>query len=70
MKLTINGREETVNPKDESPNLKEIIEILGHDSRLIVVEFNEVIITPQNWEGQKVKEHDRLEIVTIVGGGS
>jgi len=37
---------------------------------LVVVEFNGLILTPDRWAEQQVKDGDSLEIVTIVGGGS
>jgi sulfur carrier protein len=36
----------------------------------VVVEFNGLILTPDLWAAQHVKDGDSLEIVTIVGGGS
>ncbi len=68
MKLKINGEIKSLCPKPS--NLSTVINLLGHHSRLIVVEFNGVILPPKNWTTQEVKDGDILEIVTIVGGGS
>ena len=38
--------------------------------KLIVIELNGTILPPINWPNQKLENGDRLEIVTIVGGGS
>ncbi len=70
MKLKINGEVKVIEPAQIPLNLAKLIEALGHNPRLIVVEFNGIILTPQSWEEQKVLEGDSLEIVTIVGGGS
>ncbi len=70
MKLTINGLEKTISPKQKNLTLASLIELLGHHPRLVVVEFNGVIMPPTDWEKQKVQDGDSLEIVTIVGGGS
>ncbi len=70
MKLIINGETKLLDPKPNPPNLYEVIKQLGHHPRLIVVEFNGLIITREKWEQQNVKDGDTLEIVTIVGGGS
>ena len=70
MRLTINGEVITIAPTKSIPNLARLIEELGHNQRLIVVEFNGTILNPQSWEEQKVQDGDSLEIVTIVGGGS
>ena len=70
MKLTINGKIKTITPTKKPLNLTNLIEVLGHNPRLIVVEFNGTILNPQRWQGQEVQDGDSLEIVTIVGGGS
>ena len=46
------------------------METLGHHPKLVVVEFNGLIVTPERWADQIVQSGDNLEIVTIVGGGS
>ena len=68
MKLEVNGEIKSLNPKP--PTLSTVIKQLGHESRLVVVEFNGIILPPKTWEAQQVKDGDSLEIVTIVGGGS
>ena len=70
MKLQINGKSKSIEPSTTPLNLANLIEHLGHHPRLIVVEFNGSILTPENWQSQEVKDGDSLEIVTIVGGGS
>ncbi len=69
MKLLINGDQKLINLNNKTSSLSEVIEHLGLNPKLIVVEFNGEIINSKNWEGQKVQEGDALEIVTIVGGG-
>ena len=70
MRLTINGEIKAIEPTQDSPTLASLIKQLGHHPRLIVVEFNGTILTPEYWEQQRIKDGDSLEIVTIVGGGS
>ena len=70
MRLTINGEQKDIEPTENPLNLAILIEQLGHHPRLIVVEFNGTILSPQNWRQQNVQDGDSLEIVTIVGGGS
>tara|TARA_Y100001968_G_scaffold332132_1_gene389196 strand:+ start:2143 stop:2361 length:219 start_codon:yes stop_codon:yes gene_type:complete len=70
MKLKINGEEKIINSKGSTTSLSMIIEEIGHQPQLIVVEFNGEILHPQKWSSQKVKSGDIIEIVTIVGGGS
>ncbi|MBD2576408.1 sulfur carrier protein ThiS [Oscillatoria sp. FACHB-1406] len=50
-------------------SLPQLLERLGLNPRLIAVEYNGEILHRQYWEGTTVQERDRLEIVTIVGGG-
>jgi sulfur carrier protein len=42
---------------------------LGFNPRLVAVEYNGEILHRQFWSGTEVQQGDRLEIVTIVGGG-
>ena len=70
MKVTVNGEERSVDQPKQLLTLAQFIRLLGHNPRLIVVEFNGVILPPNKWSFQEVKDGDSLEIVTIVGGGS
>ena len=70
MKLTINGQQTNIKTKASTITLEELMKVLNHQPRLVVVEFNGVILPPKKWEHQKVIDGDKLEIVTIVGGGS
>ena len=68
MQLTVNGEQRDL--KEGLTQLDQVVEALGHHPKLVVVEFNGLILTPDLWAQQQVKDGDRLEIVTIVGGGS
>jgi sulfur carrier protein len=50
-------------------HLPELLIQLGMNPRLVAVEYNGEILHRQYWEQTEVQEGDRLEIVTIVGGG-
>jgi sulfur carrier protein len=50
-------------------NLPAFLEQLGMNPRLVAVEYNGEILHRQFWNDTEVKSGDRLEIVTIVGGG-
>ncbi len=65
--LRVNG-EERIAPAGLS--LDRVLEALGYQPPLVVVEFNGSILSRQNWPSQPVVESDVLEVVTIVGGGS
>ena len=70
MKLNINGESKVFKEIREGSNLLKVIEQLGYNPKLIVVEFNGEILNTKLWVTQPVKEDDNIEIVTIVGGGS
>ena len=70
MKLKINGEFKTIVDSNEELFLEGLIENLGYQPQLVVVELNGVIINPQDWVNAKIKDGDCLEVVTIVGGGS
>ena len=68
MQLTVNGEQRTL--EADLTRLDQVVEALGHHPKLVVVEFNGLILTPDLWAEQQVRDGDSLEIVTIVGGGS
>ena len=70
MKIKINGEIKTIDNSYEEFFLEELINRLGFQPQLIVVELNGFIINPKNWINTKIKDGDCLEVVTIVGGGS
>lgn len=49
--------------------LPELLEKLGINARLIAIEYNGEILHRQFWPETLIQEGDKLEIVTIVGGG-
>ena len=70
MKLKINGEAKTIENSDAEFQLESLIENLGYNPQLVVVEVNGVIVNPKDWINIKIKNGDCLEVVTIVGGGS
>ena len=68
MQFTVNGERRSLDPS--AARLDQVIQQLGHHPKLVVVEYNGLILTPELWEAQQVQDGDNLEIVTIVGGGS
>lgn len=49
--------------------LPDLLTLLGMNPRLVAVEYNGEILHRQFWTETQMQEGDRLEIVTIVGGG-
>lgn len=64
--LQVNGEARTCPVESRLPDL---LQKLGFNPRLVAVEYNGEILHRQMWSETQVKEGDRLEIVTIVGGG-
>lgn len=64
--LQVNGEPRTCSLPSQLP---ELLNQLGFNPRLIAVEYNGEILHRQFWSHTQVQEGDRLEVVTIVGGG-
>lgn len=64
--LQVNGETRTCDPQTPLPNF---LAQLGLNPRLVAVEYNGEILHRQFWEQTEMQMDDRLEIVTIVGGG-
>ena len=64
--LQVNGKA-TICPRQT--HLPELLNQLGLNPRLVAVEYNGEILHRQFWDQTPMQEGDRLEIVTIVGGG-
>ena len=64
--LQVNGESRTCFPQTPLPQL---LEQLGLNPRLVAVEYNGEILHRQFWSETQMQEGDKIEIVTIVGGG-
>ena len=69
MKICVNGKEKKIELKNEKALLSSTLEFLGYKQNTVVVEVNDLIINSKKWESEILKEGDKLEIVSIVGGG-
>ena len=64
--LQLNGREQACK---SDLNMPELLLSLGLNPHLVAVEYNGEILHRQFWDETYLQAGDRLEIVTIVGGG-
>lgn len=64
--ITINGETHNCFAKATLP---ELLTEMGFNPRLIAIEYNGEILHKQYWSQTRLNSGDRLEIVTIVGGG-
>lgn len=64
--LQVNGEEKTCTPQTRLPDY---LQQIGMNPCLVAVEYNGEILHRQFWDNTYLQEGDRLEVVTIVGGG-
>ncbi len=69
MKIKVNGEEIELNSHKEVPILSKTLEGIGYKPNSIVVELNNTIVNSKKWGEVVLKDGDKLEIVSIVGGG-
>jgi sulfur carrier protein len=65
-KFFVNGREyQTYNYL----TLSQLLYYFNYNQRLFVIEYNSLICDQKHWSKVEIKTNDKIEIVTIVGGG-
>ena len=69
MKIRVNGEEKFINNSNKEYSLAEALSQLGYNRNTIIVELNNLIVNCEFWQEKMVKDGDKLEIVSIVGGG-
>lgn len=47
----------------------DLVHYLNYDSSLLVLEYNNFLCPKNKWEKIFISDNDKIEIVTIVGGG-
>ncbi|MBG08703.1 MAG: thiamine biosynthesis protein ThiS [Halobacteriovoraceae bacterium] len=67
MKITINGKEKSIEEKFNT--LSNILSLFGKDGDYFAVAINNNFIPKHQYENQKIKEGDVIEIVTPHPGG-
>ena len=53
----------------EVVTLSDLINYFGYKSILFVLEYNQYICNETEWHKIEIKNNDKIEIITIVGGG-
>ncbi len=66
MTITLNGEARTV---PDEYTLAELIEQLGLAGKFVAVERNKEVVSFRSYAETRLADGDRLEIVTLVGGG-
>jgi len=65
MQVIINGDEKEIKVAD----LAGLVDSYDLKKSTLVIEHNGEIIKKEEWEHKKIKEHDNIELVTMMGGG-
>ena len=65
MEIIINGQRETISPC----SINELVTRKDLAPGALVVELNQNIIKQEQWQAVQLKENDRLELLSFVGGG-
>ena len=53
----------------EKLTLLDLLLYFNYNDSLLVIEYNNLICNKRNWDTIFIKDQDKIEIVTIVGGG-
>jgi sulfur carrier protein len=62
----INGQRYYV---EESITISDLIHYFNFNDSLLVLEYNNLICDKKHWKEIVIQNEDKIEIVTIVGGG-
>lgn len=49
--------------------LQEILTYFNFQNKIFIVEYNNIICDSMNWKFTKISNNDKIEIISIVGGG-
>ncbi len=64
----LNGQKYSIN-NESKITLFELITYFNYNKALLVLEYNNLICNKKDWGSIFLKNKDKIEIVTIVGGG-
>ena len=66
MKIILNGQEKQLTT---TQSLNQLIEQFGKQSNRVIAEVNGEIVKSQQWGSTSLKDGDKVELVSFVGGG-
>lgn len=64
--FSLNGQSYYVN---QNLTLLDIVTYFNYSNSLLVLELNQLVYNKNKWQQTFINNHDKLEIVSIVGGG-
>lgn len=62
----LNGQEYST---DHQLTILDVVKYFNYNTSLLVLEYNNQISSKKNWNSIFINNGDKIEIVTIVGGG-
>ena len=65
-KFFLNGKKYLTS---SSLTILDLIDYFGYNKSLLVVEYNQFVCSKMEWNKILIQDNDKIEIVTIVGGG-
>ena len=65
-KFYLNGQKYSIK---QSISLFDLVNYFNFNDSLLVLEYNNLICNKKNWKKIFIENQDKIEIVTIVGGG-
>jgi sulfur carrier protein len=66
--FVLNGEDYWIH-SSSNVTLLQLLKYLNYNTSLLVLEYNNYICNPKNWNRIWIQTGDQIEIVTIVGGG-
>ncbi|MEQ9364911.1 MAG: sulfur carrier protein ThiS [Leptospirales bacterium] len=66
--MIVNGKEISIGDLSSGSPIA-LIQYFDLDPRAVAVERNGAIVPRAEWDGQRLMEEDRIEIIRFVGGG-
>ena len=66
MKIIVNGEKISL---PQNSNIEDLILHLGYQNQRIAIEINESIIPKSSYSSALLKELDKIEVISAVGGG-
>jgi sulfur carrier protein len=66
MTVNVNGKPQAL---QDGATLTELVQALGLGEKRVAIEVNRELVTRGEWAGRVLRESDKVEIVSFVGGG-
>jgi sulfur carrier protein len=64
--ISVNSKDQSLEPDS---TVAALLQKLGYAEKRVAVEVNQELVTKSQWAQVQLKDGDKVEIVTFVGGG-